>query len=320
MLSRRALLGSVLLPAAPLARAGGVWPDRPVRLVVPFPGGSSPDLVARALAEPLVQRLGQPVIVDNRPGAGGNIGTGVVAKARPDGYTLLFTIQGPLVTAPLLSKSLPYDPQRELAAVSLIASSPNVLVVDPALGVGSVAELVRVARSRPLFYGSVGNGSAAHLAMEDFLARAGLQMTHVPYAGFVQVAQAMLGSQVQAGFMVPAAAMPQVRAGRLRALALSSAGRLAAWPELPTMAEAGYPGFEATSWQALLVPAGTPPAIVQRLATEVVAIVKSEGFRQRLLPLYFSAAGTAPQALDTLMREERQRWGQLIRRLKIQPE
>jgi tripartite-type tricarboxylate transporter receptor subunit TctC len=288
-------------------------------LIVPFPGGSSPDLVARALAEPLGQALGQTLLIDNKPGAGGNIGTGLAARAAPDGYTLLFTIQGPLVTAPLLSKALPYDPQAQLQPISLVATSPNVLVVDAALGLASVAQLLQRLRERPgaLNYGSVGNGSAAHLAMEDLLARSGTRMLHVPYAGFPQVLNALLAGQVQAAFMVPGLAMSQVRAGRLRALALSSAGRLAALPDLPTLAEAGLGGFEAISWQALLAPAGTPDAIVQRLADETVRIVKSAAFRQQLLPLYFSAVGTSPEGLATLMREERRRWGALIATLGL---
>lgn len=303
------------------------WPRQPIRLVVPFPGGSSPDLVARALAEPLAQALGQAIVIDNKPGAGGTIGTGLAAKAAPDGHTLLFTIQGPLVTAPLLVRRLPYDPRRELRAISLVASSPNVLVVDPALGVDTLGQFVAQVRERPgaLNYGSIGNGSASHLAMESFIARAGLgfiaraglSLVHIPYAGFPQVVNAMLAGQVQVAFMVPGIAMPQVRAGKLKALAVSSAGRMAALADLPTVAESGYEDFEAISWQALLAPAGTPEAIVRRLAQETVRIVKSESFRRQLLPLYFNAVGTSPEGLDGLMQEERKRWGALVRGLKL---
>ncbi|UXH77682.1 Bug family tripartite tricarboxylate transporter substrate binding protein [Roseateles amylovorans] len=311
-----AVAGATAATAAPTPLA---WPQRPLRLVVPFPGGSSPDLIARTLAEPLAQALGQPIVIDNKVGAGGNIGTGVVAKAPPDGYTLLFTIQGPLITAPMLAKALPYDPARELRSISLVASSPNVLVVSPSLGVENVAQFVALARRQvgALNYGSIGNGSAAHLAMASFIERAGLSMVHVPYAGFPQVVNAMLAGQLQAGIMVPAIAMPQVRGGKLKALAVTSAGRMAALSDLPTLAESGFPGFEATSWQALLAPAGTPTSIVDRLATETIRIVKSETFRRALLPLYFSAAGTSPDGLETLMRDERQRWGQLIRQLRL---
>jgi tripartite-type tricarboxylate transporter receptor subunit TctC len=319
---RELLAASALLPLAGASRAEAAWPSRPIRLVVPFPGGSSPDLIARSLAEPLGQALGQPVVIDNKPGAGGNIGTGAVAKATPDGHTLLFTIQGPLITAPLLSKALPYDPARELRSVSFVASSPNVLVVPPSLGVETLAQFVALAKRRAgaLNYGSVGTGSAAHLAMASFITRAGLSIVHVPYAGFPQVVNAMLAGQIHAGFMVPAIAMPQVKAGKLKALAVTSAGRFAALAELPTVAESGYPGFEATSWQALLAPARTPDAIVRRVAAETIRIVRGEGFRRELLPLYFSAAGTAPEGLDALMRDERVRWGALIKQLKLERE
>ena len=323
---RRQVLGvsmAALGLGGPLSSASAAaWPSRPIRLVVPFPGGSSPDLIARDLAEPLAQALGQAIVIDNKPGAGGNIGTGAVAKAAPDGHTLLFTIQGPLITAPLLAKSLPYDPRRELRAVSLIASSPNVLVVSPSLGVDTLAQFVALARRRAgeLNYGSVGNGSAAHLAMESFIARAGLRLVHVPYAGFPQVVNAMLAGQVQAGFMVPAIAMPQVRTGKLKALAVTSAGRFAALADLPTVAESGYAGFEAISWQAMLAPAGTPAPIIERLSAEVVRIVRGDAFRRALLPLYFSAAGTSPEGLDSLMNDERKRWGALIQQLRLERE
>ncbi|HEY9064570.1 MAG TPA: tripartite tricarboxylate transporter substrate-binding protein, partial [Burkholderiaceae bacterium] len=212
-----ALAGTAAL-AWPAVRAQA-WPSRPIKLVVPFPAGSSPDLIARLIAEPLAAALKEAVVVDNRPGAGGNVGTGAVAHAEPDGHTLLFTIQGPLVTAPLLSRNLGYDPAKDLAPVTLVATSPNVLVVDPKLGASTLADFVRIAKGRPgqLNYGSVGNGSASHLAMELFKARAGIDLVHVPYQGFPQIVNAILAGQVQAGFMVPAIAIGQIRAGKLKA-------------------------------------------------------------------------------------------------------
>lgn len=298
------------------------WPARTIRLVVPFPAGSSPDLIARVVAEPLSHALGQTIVVENRPGAGGNIGTGLVAKAAPDGYTLLFTIQGPLVTAPLLSRSLPYDPVRQLAPVSLVATSPNVLVVSPQLGAKTLADFVRIARERKgqLNYGSVGNGSASHLAMELFKARAGIDLAHVPYQGFPQIVNAILAGEVQAAFMVPGIAMGQVRAGKLVALGVTTAGRSAALPELPSFAELGYPGFEAISWQAVLAPAGTPKPVIDRLSQELVRIIKSDEVRAKMLAQYFTAAGTAPQALAQLMKSERENWGRVIKAAGVQPE
>ncbi|MBT9458655.1 MAG: tripartite tricarboxylate transporter substrate binding protein [Burkholderiaceae bacterium] len=298
------------------------WPSRPIKLLVPFPAGSSPDLIARAVAEPLAAALGQPVVVDNRPGAGGNVGTGMVAKAEPDGYTFLFTIQGPLVTAPLLSKQLGYDPIKELAPVTLVATSPNLLVVDPKLGANTLADFVRIARGQKgkLNYGSVGNGSASHLAMELFKTRSGADLLHVPYQGFPQVVNAILAGQVQAGFMVPGIAMGQVRAGKLKALGVTTLGRVGALPEIPTLAEQDFANFEAISWQAVLAPAKTPQAIINRVSTELVRIIKSDEVRTRMLGQYFSAAGTTPDALAALIKSERDSWAKVIKAAGVKPE
>jgi tripartite-type tricarboxylate transporter receptor subunit TctC len=317
-----AIAASAWAAASPAAWAQQPWPSRPIKWVIPFPPGTSPDLIGRWLAEPLAGVLGQPVVVENRPGAGGNVGTGAVAKAAPDGYTFLFTIQGPLVTAPLLSKSLPYDPVKELAPITLVATSPNVLVVDPALGAQTLADFIAVAKQKPgaLNYGSVGTGSASHLAMELFKARAGIDLVHVPYQGFPQVINAILGGQVQAGFMVPGLAMGHVRAGKLRALGVTTLGRVAALPELPTLAEQGFAGFEAISWQAVLAPAGTPKPIIERVSRELVRIIKSDEVRLRMLGQYFSAVGTAPEALAGMMKSERERWAQVIKAAGVQAE
>lgn len=313
--------GALALPRSLLA-ADKDWPARPLRMVVPFPPGSSPDLIARLISEPLAQALGQPVVIENRPGAGGNIGTGQVARAAPDGYTLLFTINGPLVTAPTLSRHLPYDPVRQLAPITLVATSPNVLVVDPRTGVRDLREFVALARQRPgaLNYGSVGNGSAAHLAMEQLKARAGISLEHIPYPGFPQIAAAMIAGQIQAAFMVPAIAMPQVNAGRLRVLAVTTSGRTSLLPSVPTVAESGYPGFEAISWQAVLAPAGTPAPIVDRLYRELVKIIGSDSVRAQMRAQYFMPAGTAPASLRQIMASEKARWDQVIRAAGVQPE
>ncbi|AMR76758.1 Bug family tripartite tricarboxylate transporter substrate binding protein [Cupriavidus nantongensis] len=325
MSTRRQAL--IALAAACAAGASGSafaqpWPARPLRMVVPFPPGSSPDLIARILTEKLAAALGQPVVVENRPGAGGNIGTGIVARAAPDGYTLLFTINGPLVTAPTLSRNLNYDPFRQLAPVTLVATSPNVLVVDARLPVHNLREFVALARSRAgeLNYGSPGNGSASHLAMEQLKAMAGVDLQHVPYPGFPQITAAMVGGQVQAAFMVPAIAMPQVNAGKLRVLAVTTTGRTAVLPSVPTVAESGYPGFEAISWQAVLAPAGTPQAVIDRLYRELVAIIGSADVRDRMRAQYFVPAGTAPASLRQTMASEKARWDKVIRAAGVQPE
>jgi len=325
-MKRRSLLlaaSAVGVPALQRsACAADTWPARALRWVVPFPAGSSPDAIARLIAQPLAAELGQPIVIDNKPGAGGNLGTGVAARAEPDGYTWLFTIQGPLVTAPLLSRQLGYDPAKDLAPVTLVATSPNLLVVNPGLGAASVTDFVRVARERrgALNYGSVGMGSASHLAMELFKSRAGVDLLHVPYQGFPQVVNAMLAGEVQASFMVPAIAMGQVRSGKLRALAVSTLGRSAALPELPTLAEQGFPGFEAISWQAVLAPARTPAGLIQRMNEALVRVIRSDAVRTAMLAQYFTAAGTAAQALSNLMRSEREVWSRVIRSAGVQPE
>ena len=321
---RRRLLGTALAGAATLAVPAFAqrWPTRPIRLIVPFPAGSSPDFVARLVADPLAVSLGQSIVIDNRPGAGGNIGTGAVARAEPDGYTLLFTIQGPLVTAPMLTRRLNYDPVRDLTPVTLVATSPNVLVVDPGLGAGSVADFVRIAHERKgrLNYGSVGVGSASHLAMELFKSRAGIDLLHVPYQGFPQVVTAIMTGEIQAAFMVPGVAIGQIRADKLKALGVTSLGRSESQPEYRTFAEQGYPGFEAISWQAVLAPAHTPRPIVERVGSELIRILHSDAIRTRLLGQYFTAAGTAPEALAGLIRSEHDVWAKVIRAAGVQPE
>jgi tripartite-type tricarboxylate transporter receptor subunit TctC len=318
-LLRTSLAGAVAFAAPAFAQA---WPARPIKLVVPFPPGSSPDYIARLIAEPLAQALGQPVVIDNKPGAGGEIGTGAVARADPDGYTFLFTIQGPLVTAPMLKKALSYDPSRDLAPVTLVATSPNMLVVDPKLGADTLADFVRIAKHKKgqLNYGSVGIGSASHLAMELFKTRAGIDLVHVPYQGFPQIVSAILAGEVQAGFMVPAIAIGQIRAGKLKALGVTSLGRAGSLPTYPSFVEQGYPDFEAISWQAVLAPAGTPKAIVDRVASALIRIIKSDDVRGKMLGQFFSAAGTAPEALAGLMKTERERWAKVIKAAGVQPE
>jgi len=308
----------LLLTWAASAQPAGAqtWPARPVHMIVPFPAGSSPDLVARILAEKLAPALGQPVVVENRPGAGGNLGTGLVAKAAPDGYTIGFSIPGPLAVNSVLYKKMEYDPFRDLAPVCLVAASPNLLVVDPRLNVNSVKELVALAKSQPgkLNYGSVGNGSASHLTMELFKETAGIDLVHVPYPGSPQVNTAVLSGQVAAGFVVPATAMPLVESGRLKAIAVTSSVRSVVLPDYPTLAEAGYPEVVSTAWQGVVAPAKTPPAVVERLSRELVAIVRSDEVREKLIRLYFQPIGSSGAGLASLMRSEVQRWGKVIKK------
>ncbi|SAI50639.1 putattive exported protein [Bordetella ansorpii] len=318
-LLRRACLSLIAAAVLP-AVAHAEWPDRPVHLVVPFPPGSSPDLLARTIAEPLGQALGQSIVVDNKPGAGGNIGTRFVAQAKPDGYTLLYTINGPLVTAPTLyKKTLGYDPLTDLAPITLVATSPNVLTVPDSLPAADVQEFVKLARTRAgaLNYGSVGPGSSAHLAMEMFKHEAGIDLVQIPYPGFPQIITAIIGGDVQAGFMVPAIAMPQVRSGKVKALAITSLAPSDALPGIPTMAQQGYPGFEAISWNAILAPADTPTPVIERMNRELANIINSDAVRKQLALQYFTPAWSTPEDLTRRIRDEKARWDEVITRLNL---
>jgi tripartite-type tricarboxylate transporter receptor subunit TctC len=310
------LLATALLvfAAGAAAQPAGAWPARPIHFIVPFPPGSSPDLIARMLGEKFPERLGQPAVVENRPGAGGNLGTALVARAAPDGYTIGLSIPGPLAVNTLLYRKMEYDPLKDLAPVSLVGASPNVLVVDPKLGLDSVQALVALARSQPgkLNYGSVGSGSASHLTMELFKEAAGIDIVHVPYPGSPQVNTAIVSGQIAAGFVVPATAMPLVQAGRLKLLAVTSAARSSVLPQVPTLAEAGYPQVVSTAWNAVVAPARTPAAIVERLSREIAAIVQSDEVRARMRRIYFEPVGSPPAELAAMMRSELERWGKVI--------
>jgi tripartite-type tricarboxylate transporter receptor subunit TctC len=318
-----AALAAVLLAGvlcAP-AFAQDKWPSRPIRMVVPFPPGSSPDLIARMLTDKLGAAVGQPVIVDNKPGAGGMVGTGQVAKAAPDGYTIGLSIPGPLAVNTVLLAKMEYDPFKELAPITVVAASPNVLVVDPKLGVNGVEDFVKLLKANPgkYNYGSVGNGSASHLTMELLKSLTGTSIVHVPFKGSPQVVNAILGGEIAAGFIVPATAMPQVQGGRLRALGSTTTTRSVVLPGMPTIAEQGFPGFESTAWIGAVAPARTPEAILDRLSEELVAIIRSAEVRQRMIAIYFQPIGTAPEALRILMRGEADRWGKVIKAAGVKP-
>ncbi len=297
------------------------WPaERPIHLVVPFPAGSSPDLLARQVADPLSKALKQNIVIENKPGAGGNLGTRFVARAPNDGYTLLYTINGPLVTAPkLYQKTLGYDPASDLAPISLVATSPNVLVISAALNLNSTAQFVQYARNRPntLNYGSVGAGSAAHLAMELFKQKAGLELLHVPYASFPQVTTAMLAGDIQAAFMVPAIAMPQAKEGKLKVVGVTSLLPFASLPGVAPLAAQGFEGFEAISWHAMLAPAGTTPAILLRLQEVLAEILSRPDMQDKFSTQYFSAVGSSAQVLQALMQTEKTRWDEVMARLNL---
>ena len=312
---KKFLLAFFLAIVSSAGFAADPWPAKAVHVIVPFPPGSSPDLIARMLTDKLAQALGQPVIIENKAGAGGNIGTGLVAKAEPDGYTIGLSIPGPLAVNTVLYKKMEYDPFTELAPITLVALSPNVLIVNPSLGVNSVKEFIAYAKERPgqLNYGSVGNGSASHLTMELLKIQAGVDIVHVPYPGSPQVNTAILADQIQAGFVVPGTAMPMVQSGRVKALAVTSGTKSPVLPDLPTIAESGYPGFESGAWLGMVAPAKTPKPIIERLNRELVAIIQNADVREKMQRVYFQAIGTTPEGLATLMRAERERWARVIK-------
>lgn len=319
--NRAAIAAAALGLSLSAASAHASWPaDRPISMVVPYPPGSSPDTLARALAEPLSTSLKQRIVIENRPGAGGNIGTRFVTRAAPDGYTLVYTINGPLVTAPTLyKKTLGYDPFDDLLPVSLIGTSPNVLTVPANSPAQDVPAFVQTIKSQPgrWNYGSVGAGSSAHLAMEMFKQQADIELMHVPYAGFSQVITAIIGGDVHAGFMVPAIAMPQVRAGKARALAVTSLEPSDTLPGVPTMAAQGFPGFESISWNAILAPKGTPPEIIDTLNQHIGAALKDPKIQTLMRTQYFTPAHSSPDELTAMMRTEKKRWDWVIDALKL---
>ena len=298
------------------------WPQRAIKLVVPYPAGSSPDTLARLYAVRLGAALGQPLVVDNRPGAGGNLGTGLVANTASDQHTLLYTTGGPLVTAPLLVKQLGYDGFKDLMPVRQVATSPLILVADARLGIRSMGDLVKLARQRAgqLNYGSVGIGSSPHLAMELIKTRAGIDLVHVPYPSAPAAVTAILGDQIQVAFMVPGVAAPHVQSGKLVALGMSSASRLPTMPEVPTIAEQGFADFQVVAWHAVMAPAGTSPAVIDRVSRETAVIVASDAFRQALAAQHFVPSELGPVQLAATMRSEFEMWTKVVRDAGVQPE
>lgn len=291
------------------------WPSRPIRFVVAAPGGSSLDIIARTLGDKLKEQLGQPVVVENVPGASGTIATGNVARYAPDGHTLLISFNGPLAYTQFLTR-LSYDPQKDLTPVVQTSSQPNVLAVHAGLPVSNVAELIAHARKNPgkLNYASVGNGSSSHLTMELFKQMTGIYAVHIPYNGAPRAALSAAVGDTQMLFSVPSVVMPHVKSGKLRALAVSSATRFSLLPELPTVAEAGLEKFESLTWNGVLVPAGTPQQIVQRLNREINATLRLPDVKARLNAAGLEPAGGTPEAFATLIATEARKWSGIIKK------
>jgi tripartite-type tricarboxylate transporter receptor subunit TctC len=306
------LLASAMCASIAFADA---YPDKPIRLVVPFPAGGPTDMVARPLAQFLGEQLKQSVIVDNRGGAGGGIGAEVVAKAPADGYTLLMATVGTQAINATLYRKLGYDPVKDFTPISLVAAAPVALVVHPSVPVSSVAELIALAKSKPgsLNFGSAGNGTPGHLTGEMFRAATGVDLKHVPYKGSAPALSDLLGGQIQIMFDPLQSVLAQVRAGRLKLLAISSKTRSPAAPDVPTFAEAGLKDFEATAWWAVFAPASLPPAIAARLNTSVNAVVNSPAFRALLEPQGVTVLGDSREALAQFQRSEIDKWGNAVR-------
>ncbi len=309
-----ALTGAAALPAR-AAEAPATFPTKPIRLIVPFPPGGSTDILARAIGQKLTEAWGQSVVIDNRPGAGGIIGMETAAKAAPDGYTLVMGHVGTLAANPALYKSLPYDPVKDFAPVTLIAMVPNVLVVGPAVPSKNVAELVALAKSKPgkLDYGSGGNGSAAHLATEYFKLKAGIDVQHVPYKGTAPALADLLGGQIAFIITGLPPVLPHVKAGKLRILGVASAQRLKQFPDIPTIAESGVPGYEATQWYGILAPAATPKDLVAKLNRDVVHALKEPSVAEKLAAEGADPVGDTPEQFGAFIRSEIDLWGKVIR-------
>jgi tripartite-type tricarboxylate transporter receptor subunit TctC len=318
---------SSLLLAAAFALTGletthaQTYPARPIRLIVPQSAGGSTDQVARPLAQQLAKQLGQNVIVENRPGAGSVIGTDAVAKASPDGYTLL-VVAASFAISPSIYKQLPFDPIRDFAPITMVSALPNVLVIQPSLPVKSTQELIAFARAKPgeLNYASSGLGTGTHLSMELFKHMTGTQMVHVPYKGGAPAVNALLAGEVHVNFATISTALSQVQAGKLRALGVTSRERVPALPEVPTIAESGVPGYEHVSWIGLLAPAKTPQSIVALLANEATKAARSPEVAATLAREGALPIGNSPAEFAAVIKKEVGRWGEVVKAAGIKAE
>jgi tripartite-type tricarboxylate transporter receptor subunit TctC len=322
--SRRAVLALPLLLAAAGARAEA-WPDRPIRFVVPWPAGGVADAIARIAADRLTERLGQRLIVENRPGASGNIGMAAVAAAPADGYTLVLTPTNSLTVNPALYRDLPFDTARDFLPITILATVPNVLVVNRTVPADSVAELVAFARAHPgkLTFASPGLATGAHLAGELLKAEAGIDMLHVPYSGIAPAMNDVIGGRVSLMFLGISSALPHVRAqgpsASLRPLAVAALQRSPLLPEVPLVADS-YPGFDVTSWYGIALRSGTPAGIVDRLYRETAALLAGDDVRERFAGMGVEPGGLPPASFAELVRSEAKKWGDIIARAHIRPD
>ncbi|MBX3650955.1 MAG: tripartite tricarboxylate transporter substrate binding protein [Burkholderiales bacterium] len=300
--------------------ARGAYPERPIRLLIAQAAGGNADIIARALAEGMSERLGQNVVADNRPGASGIIATEMAVRAQPDGYTMLL-VPSSFGVNPAANRKLPYDQLRDLAPITHIASAPNVLVVGPALPIKSVADLIKAAKASPgkLTYGSSGNLGSPHLAGELFELMTNTDMVHVPYKGAATAMTDLIGGRISLSFASLPSAIAHVRGGRLTAIAVTSDRRFPLLPDLPTLSESGLPGFETSAWQGLVVPAKTPPVIIKRLNSEAVAVINQPAMRDRMVQNGAIPIGSTPEELWDFARKQIEKWGKVIEAAGITP-
>ena len=309
-------LAASLLALVPAAAQE--WPTKPVKVIVPFAPGSTPDVVARLVADRLQQKLGQSFVIDNKPGASGNLGTDAVAKAEPDGATIGVSIGGPLAINTLLFSKLPYDPAKDIAPVTQLITQPSALVVNNSLGVNSVAELVALLKREPGKYnfGSIGNGSLSHLAMEAIALRSGTQMVHIPYPGSPQAMTAVLRGDVQMACLPAIAVTPQLGSGKVKILAVSTVQRSALLPDIPTLKEAGI-DVEADAWMGLIAPARTPDAVIAKIHDEVVEAIKIPELRDKLATQLMEPVGNSPAEFRAVIEREIARWSPVIKAIDL---
>jgi tripartite-type tricarboxylate transporter receptor subunit TctC len=316
---RLRLCSSLLALLASCMALAQDWPRRPVHLVVPFAAASTPDIFARLLADRLATTLGQPVVVDNKPGAGGMIGTDAIAKAAPDGYTFGVSITGPLVNDTLLYRKMAYDPFTDLAPITLAVNQPCILVANRDFNAATLPQVLAELERRPgqYNYASLGTGTMAHLAMETIAARSGTQVVQVPYPGSAQAVLALVAGDVNLGCMPPVSVMALVKGGRLRAIGIAARRRSPVLPEVKTLAEQGLADFEANAWIGIVAPAKTPAPILGRLHDEIVRILHRADMREALAAQMMEPVGSTPAQFAAYMREELERWGPVIRRNHI---
>jgi tripartite-type tricarboxylate transporter receptor subunit TctC len=316
----RPLVSALALAAALVGAAAQAqdYPVRAIHVVVPYPAGGPNDIIVRLVGQKLAAALGQPVVVENRPGAGGNIGTDYVAKSAADGYTLVSVGPGALIINPLIGK-VPYDTMRDFAPVTVMAVAPNALVAHPSLPAKTLAELIALAHAKPgaINYASVGSGSTPHLAAALFAVMAKVEMTHVPYKGTGPATADLIGGQVQIAFLGIPTVLPHIRSGKLRALATTGRRRSPELPGVPTIDEAGVPGYELSPWYGLLAPAGTPPAVITRLSNEVTKIVRAPEMREQLTAQGAEPAGGTPEAFVQTLRSDAAVWGKVVKEAGI---